>query len=132
MNGSRKTSGQQLAMPWRKLRVSGLISFDMPFPDVPTRHFNYGFSAQNIESLIPELCNEDHSAGRRGAIGVGYAAATRPLRRRDPAAIIAHQNPGRTSEMMNGNGNAPAARHAKHGLRWPHRSRGDAAGRHLE
>ena len=22
----------------------GLISFDMPFPDVPTRHFDYGFS----------------------------------------------------------------------------------------
>lgn len=31
-----------------------LISYDMPLPDVPIRHFNCGFRAQNVESLIPE------------------------------------------------------------------------------
>jgi hypothetical protein len=41
-----------------------LISFDMPFPDIPTRHFDYGFSAQDIHALIPEaVTGIEHADG---------------------------------------------------------------------
>jgi hypothetical protein len=42
-----------------------LISFDMPFPDIPTRHFDCGFSAQDIHKLIPEAVTEiEHADGK--------------------------------------------------------------------
>jgi hypothetical protein len=37
-----------------ELMSLGLISYDMSFPDIPPRHFDYGFSAQNVESLTPD------------------------------------------------------------------------------
>jgi hypothetical protein len=50
----KKNIGPAAGDALAEIESLGLISFDMPFPDVPTRHFNYGFSAQNIESLIPD------------------------------------------------------------------------------
>jgi hypothetical protein len=35
-----------------------LISFDLPFPDAPTRHFDYGVSAQNMQGIIPDAIIE--------------------------------------------------------------------------
>jgi Chaperone of endosialidase len=39
-----------------------LHSFDMPFADGPTKHFDYGFSAQQMQTVIPEAVVEANHA----------------------------------------------------------------------
>ena len=44
--------------PLGELNTLNLISYDLPLPDLPTKHFNFGFSAQNVKLRIPEAVTE--------------------------------------------------------------------------
>lgn len=50
----KKNIGPAVGDALADLESLKLISYDMPFPDLPTRRFDYGFSAQDVEVKLPD------------------------------------------------------------------------------